>query len=444
MAKNKEGFLDGTCKCPAKTDHKFHQWIRCDLLVMKWILNSVDAKIKDTLLFIQSSKELWTELVERYGQTNNVEIYQIKKDLSTITQENSSLIEYYSLLKRIWENLDSLDPVPLCTCGVLDQCTCHLLKRMLDRESNAKLIQFLMGLNSGYEVVKTNVLSMDHLPPMNKALSLLHKIERQMQIADAVDVLTEANAYVSVQQSDHRSSSFKKPKGHTRNTCFKLNKVSGPGKLRGSGSTNNYSVSAKHAAHAADVVTAADSVFDAVHASPLDSAVDALDQSVVADIIKSVTHNVLKAFTEHSTSSDSYLHAANFAGTTQSFSVFSASNTDNIWQWIVDTGASDHMTSHLDMLHDVKVLPKPLIVGLPDGSFKMVHKIGKAVLSSSIILHRVLLVPDFKQNLLSVGRLIDDNNLPAVFDTTKCIFQDLSSKVVVGTTRRHGDLYWFC
>ncbi|KAK9698679.1 hypothetical protein RND81_08G123000 [Saponaria officinalis] len=74
-------------------------------------------------------------------------------------------MEYYGKMKRTWESLDSLDHIPSCIRGVLEGCTCKF-DRILDRESDAKLLQFLMGLNIGYEVVKTNVLLMEPLPPI--------------------------------------------------------------------------------------------------------------------------------------------------------------------------------------------------------------------------------------------------------------------------------------
>ncbi|KAK9734417.1 hypothetical protein RND81_04G138200 [Saponaria officinalis] len=96
VAKNKEGFIDGSTKTPPKTDKTYHQWVRCDLMVMKWILNSVSKDIRETLVYVGNSKDLWTELLDRYGQTNSVEIYQLKKDLVSLTQDNDTLVEYFS------------------------------------------------------------------------------------------------------------------------------------------------------------------------------------------------------------------------------------------------------------------------------------------------------------------------------------------------------------
>ncbi|XP_074298215.1 uncharacterized protein LOC141629040 [Silene latifolia] len=118
-AKNKDGFINGTLSKPPSTDKKYHQFICCDLMVLKWILNSIDKPLRENLKYIRIVKELWDEIMERYSQTNFMEIYQLTQELNSISQSNASLIEYYSKVKNLWETLDSLDPVPGCSCGKL-------------------------------------------------------------------------------------------------------------------------------------------------------------------------------------------------------------------------------------------------------------------------------------------------------------------------------------
>ncbi|XP_074290919.1 uncharacterized protein LOC141617650 [Silene latifolia] len=67
-SKNKEGFVTGTCPQLPSTDKTYRKWRRCDLLVLKWILNSLHKKIKENMMYVTTSKELWGELVERYRQ----------------------------------------------------------------------------------------------------------------------------------------------------------------------------------------------------------------------------------------------------------------------------------------------------------------------------------------------------------------------------------------
>ncbi|KAK9684766.1 hypothetical protein RND81_10G230700 [Saponaria officinalis] len=451
VAKNKEGFVNGSAKCP------------------------------DTLVYVRNSKDLWTEILDRYGQSNSVEIYQLKKDLGDITQQNDSLVEYFSKLKRTWENIDSIYPLPLCSCGAIELCTCKLLKRIVDRESQSRLLQFLMGLNNMYDSVRSNVLTMEPLPPLNKAFALLQKVERQKLISEAVDVLAEANAFNCSQTSDFqtvgkkprtdadssvktcnychhlghtkdecfklRECSYCGRKGHARDTCYRLRNNSNKKTFRGRGrgrysSRNNFGYT-KTASHTEILTEPADgneyTPIDDTLSSPLQPSSSAtIDNKLVSGIVDTIMEKVFLALSEKSTS-----HCTtSFAGIIPNFTAFSTSHRSVSKGWIVDSGTSDHMTSDIGLLTDIQTLPSPTFVGLPDGSVKLVTKISTMVLSSKIHLLGVLLVPDFKQNLLSVSKLASHYHLTVVFTPTECLFQVPSSDFCVVKAERIGDLYW--
>ncbi|CAM8957953.1 unnamed protein product [Rhodiola kirilowii] len=54
-------------------------------------------------------------------------------------------------------------------------------------------------------------------------------------------------------------------------------------------------------------------------------------------------------------------------------------------------------------------------ISLPDGSSIMVTTAGKCALTPELILQNVLLVPSFRFNLLSVGKLSIDNKCTVTF-----------------------------
>jgi len=68
--KGKLGFLDGSCSKPAVNSPQFHQWIRCDSMVLSWLLNSMIPELAEAFLYVDSTKELWSELTERFGDSN--------------------------------------------------------------------------------------------------------------------------------------------------------------------------------------------------------------------------------------------------------------------------------------------------------------------------------------------------------------------------------------
>lgn len=74
-------------------------------------------------------------------------------------------------------------------------------------------------------------------------------------------------------------------------------------------------------------------------------------------------------------------------------------------EWIVDTGASNYMTSYLDQLDNIKIVPKSerIQVHLPTGDVVSVSHMGCTKFLGDSIIGNVLFVPDFKCNLLSIS-----------------------------------------
>lgn len=73
-----------------------------------------------------------------------------------------------------------------------------------------------------------------------------------------------------------------------------------------------------------------------------------------------------------------------------------------IHSWILDTGASEHMTFDKSILFDIQILPYLLTVNLPNSYKIKVTHAGRVALFSDLIVNRVLFVPTFKFNLLSI------------------------------------------
>lgn len=77
---------------------------------------------------------------------------------------------YFTKLKKLWDEIGSLVPLPVCTCGAS--------KALAEMDMNGKLIQFLMGLNDTYDHVRSQILLMDPLPSVNKAYSMILRVEK--------------------------------------------------------------------------------------------------------------------------------------------------------------------------------------------------------------------------------------------------------------------------
>ncbi|XP_048494267.1 uncharacterized protein LOC109134455 [Beta vulgaris subsp. vulgaris] len=139
IAKNKEGFITGFLPKPDVSDKNFHKWTRADYMVMSWILSSISPTIADDFAYVTNSNDLWQELNERFGQSNGPLIYQLKKEIDGLRQENLTIIAYY-------------------------------------------------GLNSGFDSTVTNIMAMEPLPTINGAFSITQQIEKHKEISGVMDV----------------------------------------------------------------------------------------------------------------------------------------------------------------------------------------------------------------------------------------------------------------
>ncbi|XP_019250937.1 PREDICTED: uncharacterized protein LOC109229840 [Nicotiana attenuata] len=116
LAKNKLGFINGTCPAPAITSNEYQPWTRCNDMVTSWLLNSLSKDIGDSVIYSKSAKDLWTSLEHRFGRSNGAKLYHLRKELSSLVQGTSDITGYFTKLKRLWDELDSLICDVMCVC----------------------------------------------------------------------------------------------------------------------------------------------------------------------------------------------------------------------------------------------------------------------------------------------------------------------------------------
>jgi len=128
--------------------------------------------------------------------------------------------------------------------------------------------------------------------------------------------------------------------------------------------------------------------------------------------------SLLKNMSDNSNAANS---SANLAGMSQS----SAYSVTNIQEWIIDTGATNHMVA------DVNLLDKPVIVSrgvyLPNGVVAQVTHAGSSSVTVRTSLTNVLHLPQFKFNLMYVSKLTKKLGCLVSFFPDFCMFQDLSN-----------------
>lgn len=374
------------------------------------------------------------------------QIYQIQREMSSVQQGIDSITTYYSKLHRTWDEMDHLVPLPVCKCT---NCTCNLTDKLKALTSSTRLLQFLMGLNSDFEVIRGQILNLDPLPTVSKAFSMVLRAESQKtvtqnyssSIAEGSAMLVKAassksagdNKYYSGQKKDDSKKSDRfcdhcQIIGHTKDTCFKLHGY--PDWFKELRNSKKGFPPKKASANMVSTAGSHDKIDEKEGNGKHEIA------SMVTQLVKEEMGKLLKG--KHVDEQVNYANFEDFAGTILSSH---SSKLMDFGCWIIDTGASSHMSSHIDTLQHIESVLPPIKIHLPDSSTKLVTKKCHITLHPKLVLHNVLIIPSFKFNLLSVNRLIKDSGLNLTFLDSHCIIQDPKNKAVVAVAEVKRNLY---
>ncbi|XP_049391368.1 uncharacterized protein LOC125855657 [Solanum stenotomum] len=126
-------------------------------------------------------------LEQRFGRTNGAKLYHLQKEISNLVQGNNDVAGYFTKLKRLWDELDSLDLLSCCSCV----CTCEGKGKLIKSLEDQRLVQFLMGLNYTYGQARGTILMINPLPSINSAYALVLQDENQKEayvnVANTID-----------------------------------------------------------------------------------------------------------------------------------------------------------------------------------------------------------------------------------------------------------------
>jgi len=145
-AKNKLAFVNGSLLQPAvESGVEYQAWIRCNNMVLSWILNSASKEIAASVIYIDTCHGMWLDLKERFSQKNRPRVFQLQKSISALTQDNSSVSCYFTQLQSLWDELSNYRQIPPCSCGGMKVVAAHYHQEYV--------YQFLMGLNESFTAI---------------------------------------------------------------------------------------------------------------------------------------------------------------------------------------------------------------------------------------------------------------------------------------------------
>ncbi|EEF35531.1 conserved hypothetical protein [Ricinus communis] len=89
--KNKLRFVEGSCEPPSKEKHpdSYGSWSRCNDMVHSWIINTLDPKIADNVIYYATAYEVWEVLCDDSHKSQIL----LHSPLPTVRQSYASITQ---------------------------------------------------------------------------------------------------------------------------------------------------------------------------------------------------------------------------------------------------------------------------------------------------------------------------------------------------------------
>ncbi|XP_075491104.1 uncharacterized protein LOC142529454 [Primulina tabacum] len=302
-----------------------------------------------------------------------------------------------------------------------------------------------MGLDdTTYGTVRSNILSTEPLPNLNRAYAMIIQEERVPDITLEKEHRSDAMAFAIQTPSHSRGRADGKEKtvacssckrtGHDAGSCFEL--IGYPDwwgdrpRGRGRGLTSRAQSGQRPAGnaiggrgHGGQIRANAAQVTG--HGTIAQGQITETDKSGISGL-----------------SSEQWNVSLNLLNTQKDGNQERLNGKRRIMEWIIDTGASHHMTGRLESMSYVERVPA-CPVGLLDGKETIAEKSGTVVFNEYLKLKNVLYVPNLKCSLISVSQLNEELNCVVQFNDKICVMQDRNSRMLIGAGEQREGLYYF-
>ncbi|XP_059316718.1 uncharacterized protein LOC132067476 [Lycium ferocissimum] len=405
-AKNKLGFINGSCKSPSVDSPSFHF--------------GLDAMIWSLL-----------DLEDRFGQSNGAKLYHLQKEISDLVQGNSDIAGYFTKIKLLWDELDALYTSVTCACD----CKCGGKTKMLKSHQDERLIQFLMGLNDTYGPVRSNILMISPLPNVNLAYSLLIQDEKQREFYVNSKFPGDSSSYlavillISATEQLGFYADFKFTKNQKFQVGIKSNAVLGTPNAQHTvfleGEENPFTQ--EQISQLLQILKHTKVGNPGVNASMVECTGNPFTPDQISKLFQLLQLSSLRV-----SSSDVNANMVHCAGNifNNPVAYFTYMNTDS---WIIDSGASEHMSYDAKFFSSLKPLPSPLFINLPnsfrvkDLLVKIPRVLGQAR-NGIYVLQPVSQLPSSSKNSLG---LLSSFSIPACNNFSSSVSLNSNSNVMM-------------
>ncbi|KAL2939841.1 Retrovirus-related Pol polyprotein from transposon RE1 [Bienertia sinuspersici] len=344
----------------------------------------------------------------------------------------------------IWKELITYVRIPKCRCG---KCECDIVTQVDSIREEDYLHYFLTGLDRHYAAIRAQLLAQSPLPSVDVAYQQLTMAERLRdgipKVGNVAAFKVDSRPKQNYEDNSDKFCNHCNQVGHEESGCFQI--IGYPewwgdrgrgGRGRGRGSGGAARGGGRGGSSGTSNSRTPGSSSNASSSKPQQQV---RDNKVAGQQQQSKTSSTEDLATG--------LVGVNASQIQQILEILNPKNKQlhgkiyNI-PWIVDTGASNHVTCDINMLTNVKRIQN-CPVGLPDGKSTNADQLGTVTLPGGLKLENVLFVPHLTCNLISGTQLSDESNFIMQFTNKICVIQDPQTRKVIGVGEREDGLYVF-
>lgn len=78
---------------------------------MAWLFNSTSKDLQPSVVYFKTARKVWVDLQYRYSQSNGPKNFELRKEVSSLTQENLTINAYHTKFKGLWDEFVNYRPV---------------------------------------------------------------------------------------------------------------------------------------------------------------------------------------------------------------------------------------------------------------------------------------------------------------------------------------------
>ncbi|KAJ8619667.1 hypothetical protein MRB53_028196 [Persea americana] len=417
--KDKLGYINGDLPQPPSMDLSFRKWRTDNAIVKGWLINSMDSSLIGNFIRFPTAKMVWDSIATTYFDGSDTsQVYDLRHRVMQLKQAGGSLEKYYNDLQGLWREIDFRRPNPM-ECAV----DIHKYNSILQED---RVYVFLDGLDDRLDKIRADMLQLRPFPTVEQAYAHVRReaIRQTVMItgsAEAVPGAVLTTKGLRLGPTNPTSTMHNgKPKSrvsseglkcthcghlkHTHETCFKLHGYPDW--------WNDLQAKKRRATTSKDEGTAA------------------------------MANAELEP---HLSLTPSVAHGSNISSSTASGNLgcvcFSSPGDVERGGWLLDSGATDHMTFDAKDFTQ-NSLPRRTNIANANGIISPVTGACTVTLTPTLQLPNTLLVPSLSHKLLSVSQVTSELNCIVIMYPDFCLLQDILTKEIIGRGTKRGGLYY--